>query len=336
MPFTTSLFHFKLFYYFCLLKLVTTLPSIHGSPGLHPRSAAVTNVSKAGLAWPNGDGDDIDQYTSTGKVSWYYSWSPKTWIKTDIQYVPMLWGQRQVEEFSSTINQTISEINISHVLGMNEPQEKGQSNLTPQQGADMWKTYLEPLRSRGIRLGSPAPSSAPSGKIWLQDFLTACGDGCTVDFIALHYYDVNATDFVRYLTDHHNTFQRPIWVTEWACQNFNQANKQCSQDDIVLFLNKTQSFMDRTDWVERYSWFGSMRDMQGVNSDNALMGHDGKITNLGLQYIGAKNATTSGSGNADGPNAPGGRENSCSSTKTHTFFSVVIMVFSTLWLQRVA
>lgn len=49
----------------------------------------------------------------------------------------------------------------------------------------MWKTYLEPLRALGVRLGSPAPSSAPSGKTWLQDFLGACNGGCTVDFIAL-------------------------------------------------------------------------------------------------------------------------------------------------------
>lgn len=57
--------------------------------------------------------------------------------------------------------------------------------MTPEDGAQMWKTYLEPLRAQGVRLGSPAPSSAPSGKTWLQAFLTACAGGCTVDFIAL-------------------------------------------------------------------------------------------------------------------------------------------------------
>ena len=30
-------------------------------------------------------------------------------------------------------------------------------------------------------------------------------------------------------------------------------------------MNATQSFMDETGWVERYSWFGAMRDLQGVN-----------------------------------------------------------------------
>ena len=30
----------------------------------------ISSTSKAGLAWPNGPYDDIDQYTSTGKVQW--------------------------------------------------------------------------------------------------------------------------------------------------------------------------------------------------------------------------------------------------------------------------
>lgn len=31
------------------------------------------------------------------------------------------------------------------------------------------------------------------------------------------------------------------------------------------FMNATQSFMDSTDWVERYAWFGAMENLQGVN-----------------------------------------------------------------------
>ena len=100
---------------------------------------------------------------------------------------------------------------------LRRPQHAGQSNLSPQQGADLWRTHLQPLKAQGIRLGSPAPTSAPSGKTWLQDFLTACG-GCTVDFIALHWYGINSTQFIVYLQDFHDTFKRPIWVTEWACQ----------------------------------------------------------------------------------------------------------------------
>lgn len=36
----------------------------------------------------------------------------------------------------------------------------------------------------------------------------------------IDYYYINATDFEQYLEGYHDTFQLPIWVTEWACANF--------------------------------------------------------------------------------------------------------------------
>ncbi|KIK69077.1 glycoside hydrolase family 128 protein [Collybiopsis luxurians FD-317 M1] len=284
------------------ISVLTTFAQSRAVQNLSPRA---TDSSKAGLAWPNGNADDIHQFLTTGKVSWYYTWSPAAISSTDIEFVPMLWGNKSVDDFAATINDTISSKNVTAVLGMNEPQQTGQSDLTPEQGAELWKTYLEPLKSQGIRLGSPAPSSAPSGKTWIQDFLTACNGSCTVDFIALHWYDINATAFMEYLEDFHDTFQRPLWITEWACQNYN-GGSQCSYNDVVLFLNATQSFMDSSDFVERYSYFGAMENLQGVNQDNALMGSSGDINALGKQYIGEQAPQTSGSGSPDGPYAPGG------------------------------
>ncbi|KAI0039545.1 glycoside hydrolase family 128 protein [Auriscalpium vulgare] len=250
-------------------------------------SRAVTTSSKAGLAWPNGGTVDVNQFRSTGKVSWYYSWGVYS-FNTDLEFVPMLWGPTHVTEFEANINQAIQQGHANTVLGFNEPQQGGQSNITPQVGAQLWKQYLEPLRAQGIRLGSPAPSSAPSGKTWLQDFLTACAGGCTVDFIAMHWYGVDANQFISYVADMHQTFNRNIWVTEWACQNYVDANAQCSQNDVYNFMNTTQSFMDRTSYVERYSWFGAMENLQGVNTDDALMTSKGVINALGRQYIGSQ------------------------------------------------
>lgn len=164
----------------------------------------------------------------------YYTWSPGS-IDTTLEYVPMLWGERQIDQWTNTLNRTIGTRRVTHALAFNElsllshvirfsthrrsrrPQQTGQSNMSSQQGADLWRSYMQPLKAQGIRLGAPATSSAPSGKTWLQDFFAVCGD-CTVDFVALHWYGINSTQFVLYLQDFHNSFQRPIWVTEWACQ----------------------------------------------------------------------------------------------------------------------
>lgn len=133
----------------------------------------------------------------------------------------MLWGFPQVSQWSHTINDLIRQRRVTHVLGFNEPQQKDQSNMSPADAAAVWKEHIEPLKAQGIFLGSPAPSSAPNGKQWLFDWMGNCGGwgvgGCTVDFVALHWYGVNSTAFIEYLVDFHNAFQRPIWVTEWAC-----------------------------------------------------------------------------------------------------------------------
>ncbi|KAG8697154.1 hypothetical protein FRC08_006704 [Ceratobasidium sp. 394] len=156
----------------------------------------------------------------------------------------------------------------------------------------MWKTYLEPLKTAGVRLGSPATTSAPNGKQWIQDFLTACAGGCSVDFIALHWYGNVAAEFIAYIEEFYNTFQRPIWVTEWACLNF-AGGVQCTYDEIVQFMNTTQAYMDQAGWVERYAWFGAMANLPaGVNNFTALMDPSGIINPLGQQYIGSPAGST--------------------------------------------
>ncbi|CAL1701688.1 unnamed protein product [Somion occarium] len=272
--------------YLLLLVFLPAVLAAHRSTLHQQESRQISTTSKAGLAWPNGPSAELNQYRSTGKVQWYYTWGSSS-INTDLEFVPMLWGQNQVEQWKHTIQQIIKQRHVTHVLGFNEPQQPGQSNISATDAVFLWQDQLEPLKAQGIRLGSPAPSSAPSGRQWLLDWLGACQGGCTVDFIALHWYDINSTAFIRYLNDFHDTFQRPIWVTEWACQNFNHADQQCSPQDVVDFMNATQAFMDNTDWVERYSWFGAMRDMSGVNQDDALMDNSGRINMLGQQYIGA-------------------------------------------------
>jgi hypothetical protein len=49
----------------------------------------------------------------------YYTWSLNS-SNTELEFVPMLWGQDQVAEFSTMINQTIASRHVTTVLGMNE------------------------------------------------------------------------------------------------------------------------------------------------------------------------------------------------------------------------
>ena len=137
--------------------------------------------------------------------------------------------------------------------------------MSPGEGVALWKQYMQPLAAQGYKLGAPATSSNPNGLVWVKSFIQQC-DGCTIDFIPVHWYDVSASSFIAYVELWHNAFNKPIWVTEWACQNFN-GGAQCSASDVKTFLETTTAWLDQQWYVERYAWFGAMRNMQGVNTD---------------------------------------------------------------------
>ncbi|TEB25018.1 hypothetical protein FA13DRAFT_1578838, partial [Coprinellus micaceus] len=254
-----------------------------------------TTSHKAGLAWANGNTVDIQPFLATGKVSWcvFSRFSSRSWGSrgkdVELEWVPLFWGAKSVPDYQRNLDEAVKRANESEktrvraILGMNEPEQPGQSNMTAQEGLDLWMEYMEPLRTQyGVRLGSPAVSSGPAGKRWMQDFLALCDGRCNVDFIALHA-------FIAHLWDYRFTFNRTMWVTEWACHSFVNAseNGRCSEEGVAAFMNKTQGFMDQTDWVEKYAWFGAMKDLQGVNEENALMDSNGGVSTLGRQYVNA-------------------------------------------------
>jgi hypothetical protein len=127
---------------FTALLLASSAPAIptnaSASVNVFDKRRVATSSSKTGLAWPNGNWNSIQQFYATEKVSWcvmtdvrhvslrklkrrrYYSWSPAPIEDNTLEFTPMLWGQRQAEEFSSTIENTLATHNVKAILGMNE------------------------------------------------------------------------------------------------------------------------------------------------------------------------------------------------------------------------
>ncbi|KAF5364146.1 hypothetical protein D9756_000555 [Leucocoprinus leucothites] len=239
---------------------------------------------KAGLAWPLGNDPSIKNFKSW-KVNKYYTWSP--WCVDSANSVgmkccPMLWGSKQIGDFTKLVKPGYANC----AMGPNEPNQSGQSDMSPADGANLWWKYLNPLKDQGYFLVSPACTNAPSGKTWIKDFLDHC-NGCHIDALALHWYGTDAQQFIDYVSDFYNTFKKPIWVTEFACQNFSGDGKgQCSYDEVFAFMRKVTSWMDSTWYVQEYFAFGAMHDMYNVNPANQLLSSSGKPTDLGRLYIG--------------------------------------------------
>lgn len=135
------------------------------------------------------------------RPTWYYNYesTPTQDFKNmvDFEFVPMFWGAPEGgftgdTTFLNSILQQIKDgLNITHVLGFNEPDglfEHGASNISAQVAAREWKRQMEPLKEHGIKLGAPAVTGTSGGAAWLQAFFSYCNGSCNPDFLPFHFY----------------------------------------------------------------------------------------------------------------------------------------------------
>lgn len=240
---------------------------------------------KIGLAWPPGNPNTLKSFV-TENVKYIYTWTeqcPDGASELGLQCLPMLWGNKDTDAFQKTVVQGYANI----ALGFNEVNEPQQANLDPDTAVGLWWKYLEPLKDKGYQLLAPVTSSNPNGYTWMQEFLQKC-NGCHIDGFPVHYYGTSADDMQSYI-EKWSGFGKPIWVTEFACQNYNTAyennGQQCSNDQVWAFYSQIVKYMEGNDNVVAYFPFGSMLDLQGVNTLDSLMQQDGQPTALGSTII---------------------------------------------------
>ncbi|KAI0751353.1 glycosyl hydrolase catalytic core-domain-containing protein [Daedaleopsis nitida] len=241
--------------------------------------------SKICAAWGNGNDVDSLKKFKTDHVVGLYDWSPDRPAAAPglgYDFWPMLWGGSS-DRISAFEDKLSGEKLGSIILGFNEPNEPGQSNMDPQTAAQLWKQHIEPKRSKGYKFASPAMSSRPNGQQWMTDFIKAC-DGCNVDYQAVHWYDTSFEKFKTYITDYHNQLKLPILITEFADQNFN-GGAQASQSEIFAFMGQALEWIDDTDWILAACPFGIMKDLPDINQLNRLQSTSGGITDLGYMVI---------------------------------------------------
>ncbi|KAI0668276.1 glycosyl hydrolase catalytic core-domain-containing protein [Trametes maxima] len=279
---------FKLYAFFMLLA--SSGPLVVAGPtgaGMTSQVAARSNPSfgKAGskicLAWAEGNDPSLTNF-KTSHVVGLHDYVPEKPSASDalgFDYWPTLWGgdQDKITDFENTVGKkgygTI-------ILGFNEPNEQGQANLDPVTAASLWVQHIEPKRSFGYNLASPAVSSRPNGQQWMQNFLQSCS-GCSIDYIALHWHDTDVNKLKDYLTQYHNTFGKPILLTEFSFQNFN-GGAQPTQSEVFSNMTAALKFFDANDWILAACPFGFLK---GVTGPNALQNPDGTPSALGKLVI---------------------------------------------------
>lgn len=254
--------------------------------------AAIVNanppISKKGVCFGSDSSGDTAKCNDirTFNVSWYYNWgqTPSCLAGVSgVEFVPMIWSAA-----SLPLTGTLAP-GSDWLLGFNEPNYANQANMSPQEAAQLWPQ----LEATGRRLVGPAMADCGDGLGgectystlgWFRDFLGNCS-GCRIDAVALHLYYCSDQDMMNKITALYELVQRPIWLTEFAC------NAPSSQSQPVSFAQALLPRLEASNIVQRYSWFLSYCSgctAGGLLYDSLLNDEtgSGNLTPIGSFYSG--------------------------------------------------
>lgn len=258
-----------------------------GGGGTGSGGAGGSTGSAGGGACKRGIASNAAPSAAIGAgVSWWYDWAtePTSGAAAGIEFVPMVWGR-------SSLGGPIAG-GSRYVLGFNEPNFAGQSDMTPAQAAQDWSSVEALAHAQGIPIVSPAvnfcgSAADPSGcsdpsvtdpYTYLHDFFAACS-GCEVDYIAVHWYNCDLPSLQAYIDGNATLagfvqFGKPIWLTEFACDGSHSvADQQAYMEAAIPYLEGNPN-------VFRYSWFSASPIPNAL-----LMNGDGSLTSLGQTYV---------------------------------------------------
>ncbi len=264
-------------------------PRDAGAPGGPVDSGAGGTTCKRGIATNTAPSAALAPSATSPGVSWWYDWAAQATGGAGIEFDPMMWGASSLAAKLPSGSR--------YVLGFNEPNFKAQSNLTAAQVAADWPMVEAAAKTVGAALVAPAVNFCGSSTdtsgcsdptvtdpyTWLKDFFAACA-GCTVDYVAVHWYNCDLPSLRAYLEGNVDAggglqgfvqFGRPIWLTEFACDNSH------AEADQEAYMRAAVPYLEGNPHVFRYSWFNAS------NIANALvMNSDGTLTTLGKVYVG--------------------------------------------------
>ncbi|ORY23620.1 hypothetical protein BCR39DRAFT_346299 [Naematelia encephala] len=249
---------------------------------------------QAGISWPIQEltSDPVAKFFQPGsKLDWHYNWN-KNWdvllpqtapgLKIDAEFVPMIFAPEYLN------NEYKLQNGYRMILGYNEPDYDAPTSVrrTPQEAAKAWVELAKLRTSIEIKLVSPGVAASLD---WLKDFMAFLPDHSKPDYIAVHVYTTTFDSFKETVERYWRTFQLPIVVTEFAMTSFDpNVPPPQSQQQVHDFMGQTTKWLDETEYIIRYAWFGAVRDLShlhGVHPYNRLMDQHGEITPLGWQYI---------------------------------------------------
>ena len=162
--------------------------------------------------------------------------------------------------------------------------------MTVNTAINTWEVMTDRFSETDIKLVSPAVSGARGIEDWLEPFMSQVearnndnnpSNDLQVDVIAYHFYTVGfngrveAEKLIDQIDDLWETYQRPIWITEFAGTSFSLNNPVHSVEERTAFnrafLQTLMPAFDARDYVERVAWwqFGALNRPYSALTSNS-------------------------------------------------------------------
>ena len=256
--------------------------------------AAHAQSPKRGIAYDIAA--QADMAALSPGVSWWYNWGtapnpgvPANYLaQYNMDYYPMLWNGNF--NAASVVAFLKANPQIHYLLVLNEPNNTGQSNVTPQQAAAIWPQYEAVAAQAGVKIVGPQMSYGTMANYqnpvtWLDAFIAAYqaannGRSPQIDYLGFHWYDYGIDAQLNAL----DKYNKLIWVTEfanWHSQNDGAQITTLAEQEAQM-STLVPDLESRTD-VFRYAWFTG-RVSPDPHYDSLLAG-SGQLTALGQLYV---------------------------------------------------
>lgn len=116
------------------------------------------------------------------------------------------------------------------------------------EGVVAWDTYIKPLASRGIPLGSP-PMCTQLDEFWLTDFAAA---GVTWDITSVHVNKPTVAEGIEVVEYYYNKFGKPVWVSELTCVEDKDWSSCGDQNTVNAYIDGMVAYLEQTPHVIAY------------------------------------------------------------------------------------
>lgn len=174
---------------------------------------------------------------------------------------------------------------VKTILGFNEPDNHGQSNLTPEQAALYWfqlhdfaKTFDPPLTLVGPGM---THWTEDGGSPWLDQFFGNLTDDHirSIKFLAQHDYSGSAKGILAKADALYKKYKKKVWLTEFAVGN------GTTRERNDKFMKEILPMLDAAESVDRYAWYSTRNFPSGwVTGSNLLPYFNGS----GWQHMSSK------------------------------------------------